>query len=67
MQLSAPMFAASIALLVLLLVENASESVILVKSAASVAMMLAALACLPTFNDSLNGSDRDRNSIGPTG
>jgi O-antigen ligase len=53
--LSTPMYAASIALLVLLLVENFSESVLLVKCAASVAMMLAALACLPASNEVLDG------------
>jgi O-antigen ligase len=65
--MSAPMFAASIALLVLLLVENASESVILVKSAASVAMMLAALACMQASNEMLDGADRAGNPIRSTG
>jgi len=60
-RLSTPMFAASVALLVLLLVENASESVLLVKCAASVAMMLSALACLPAANEVLDGRDQDGN------
>jgi O-antigen ligase len=59
--MSAPMFAASIALLVLLLVENSSESVLLVKCASSVAMMLAALACLPAYVDGLDGRDQGGN------
>jgi succinate-acetate transporter protein len=57
------MFAASIALLVLLLVENLSESVLLVKSAASVAMMLAALACLPAASEVLNDRAGDQDPI----
>jgi O-antigen ligase len=60
--LSNPMYAASIALLVLLVVENFNESVLLVKSASSVAMMLAALACLPASNEVLDG-DVDRHPV----
>ena len=61
--LSAPMFAAAIALLVMLLVANVSESILLVKSAASVAMMLVALACLPAAHEVLDRRDGDQNPI----
>jgi O-antigen ligase len=66
-RMSASMFAASIALLVLLLSENTSESVLLVKCAASVAMILATLACLPAAHDVLDSTDRDANPTQSTG
>jgi O-antigen ligase len=49
-RLSPPLFATAMALLVLLLVFNVSETVLLVKCAASTMMMLAALAALPIEN-----------------
>ncbi|TAH66658.1 MAG: O-antigen ligase domain-containing protein [Rhodopseudomonas palustris] len=57
-QLSPPLIATALALLTLLLVFNVSESVPLVKSAASTMMMLAALAALPIATATrVRGSD----------
>uniref|UniRef100_Q07IH9 O-antigen polymerase n=1 Tax=Rhodopseudomonas palustris (strain BisA53) TaxID=316055 RepID=Q07IH9_RHOP5 len=65
--MSAPMVAASIGLLVLLLVENASESVLLVKCAACVAMMLTALVCMAAADEVVQGNNRGETPIGSTG